>query len=72
MSRTGLIKSFFLRDEVDNTSTVREANYLKMLQQFSVPQLRARNDVSNIFQQDWSPSHFDRCAKNFSNTNFPD
>ena len=57
MSSNGLIGPFFFRDEVGNTNTVTEANYLQMLQQFAVPKLRARNELPNIFfQQSGDPS----------------
>ena len=55
MSSTDLIGPFFFGDEVGNTTTVTGANYIQMLQQFGVTQLRARNDLSRILFNEMRP-----------------
>ncbi len=72
MSSTGLIGPFFFRDASGNTTTVTGENYLKMLQEFAVPQLQARNDLANVFfQQDGAPPHFARLMRDFLSIKIP-
>ena len=52
--------------------TVNGQNYLDMLTNVVVPQLRARDDYDELFfQQDGAPPHYSRLVRAFLNQEFP-
>lgn len=73
MSSTGIIGPFFFRDAKGNCANVTGVNYLQMLQEYAIPQLRARGNLDNVFfQQDGAPAHYAIIVRDFLNVTFPD
>ena len=59
MPTTELIEPFFLRDDSGNTTKVTKKKYLKMLQEFAIPELQKKSDLLDVFfQQDRAPPHY--------------
>jgi hypothetical protein len=67
MSKNHLIGPFFFEDD-----TVNGENYLTMLQNFFMPEVRKLHKVrSCIFQQDGAPPHFARDVRQYLDDQFP-
>ena len=67
MSKNQLIGPFFFEDD-----TVNGENYLSMLQQFFIPEIRKLHKLQSIiFQQDGAPPHFSVDVRHYLDSRFP-
>jgi hypothetical protein len=68
MSKYRVIGPFYFQEY-----TVHGKNYLSMLQDFFIPEIRKLHKVrSVIFQQDGAPAHFSADVRQYFNDQFPD
>jgi hypothetical protein len=68
MSKNQIIGPFFFDDD-----TVNGQNYLSMLQEFFIPEIRKLHSIrSIIFQQDGAPAHFAIDVRQYMDYHFPD
>ena len=68
MSKNKLVGSYFFEDD-----TVNGNNYLSMLQNFFILEVRRLHMVrSIIFQEDGAPAHFSTDVRQYLNNHFPD
>jgi hypothetical protein len=68
MSKYRLIGPFYFQED-----TVHGKNYLAMLQDFLIPEIRKLHKVrSVIFQQDGAPAHFSLDVRHYLNNQFSD
>ena len=73
ISATGIIGSYFFRDDARRTTNVTGENYLKMLQKFFLPKLENNALFENCyFQQDGAHAHYARKVRDYLNQIYVD
>lgn len=73
MSVIGLSERFFFYKASGNTAIVTGENYLKLLQEFAMPQNQARRNLAHfLIQQDGDPTHLAILMRDFLNIKFSD